>query len=78
MKKQIDLNPIDVHVGQKLSYLRAVTKTSRKTLSEPLGISGQQIQKYELGENRISASTLYKIAQFFDKPICARRVLASP
>ncbi len=58
-------NPIDCHVGQRLSLLRVAQNVSQEKLGKTLGISFQQIQKYERGNNRISASRLYDFAVFF-------------
>ena len=50
---------IDVYIGKKLRYMRELRGLSQETLGEKLGIAFQQIQKYEKGVNRISASRLY-------------------
>jgi transcriptional regulator with XRE-family HTH domain len=57
-------DPIDVEVGLALRRLRRNAGLSQTDLGESLGVSFQQIQKYERGSNRISASTLVKIARF--------------
>ena len=56
-------DPVDVHVGQQIRRLRIARGVSQTALSEALGISFQQIQKYELGTNRISPRRLLEIAQ---------------
>ncbi|MHA1538966.1 MAG: helix-turn-helix domain-containing protein [Alphaproteobacteria bacterium] len=55
---------VDLHVGKQLKHLRTEKEISRKILAQKLGISYQQVQKYEKGINRIPASRLYQIAQF--------------
>lgn len=50
---------IDVYIGKKLRYMRELRGLSQETLGKKLGIAFQQIQKYEKGVNRISASRLY-------------------
>lgn len=55
-------HPIDVYVGQRVRFKRKVLGLTQSDLAEKVGITFQQIQKYEKGENRISASMLYQIA----------------
>jgi transcriptional regulator with XRE-family HTH domain len=64
-------NPIDVHVGARVRMWRIKRKISRITLGEALGLSDQQIQKYETGTNRIGASRLYKICAVLEIPVSA-------
>lgn len=64
MKEQPD--PIDVHVGARLRLLRTARRLSLEELGRRVGVTYQQIQKYETGANRISASTLYRLAQTFE------------
>lgn len=56
-------NPIDAHVGAQVKLRRAVVGMSQTELADRLGITFQQVQKYENGANRISASRLYLIAE---------------
>lgn len=56
-------HPVDVHVGLKVRMARKEQGQSQETLAEALGITFQQVQKYERGANRISASRLVMIAQ---------------
>jgi transcriptional regulator with XRE-family HTH domain len=67
-------SPIDVHVGNRIRLRRMLLGMSQEALGEKLGLTFQQVQKYEKGINRISASRLFKIAnvlgasvQFFFK-----------
>ena len=61
--------PEDVEIGQKIRALRVAKKVSQTTLAEGLGLTFQQIQKYEKGANRVSAGRLQKIADMLDTPI---------
>lgn len=62
-------NPIDVHVGGKVRLRRTMMNMSQDTLGKQLGITFQQIQKYEKGINRIGASRLQHIAQILQVPV---------
>ncbi|MEM8878287.1 MAG: helix-turn-helix transcriptional regulator [Pseudomonadota bacterium] len=62
-------NPIDVHVGARLRQRRVTRGVSQERLGEQLGVTFQQIQKYEKGSNRIGASRLFEIARFLDIPV---------
>ena len=57
-------NPIDLHVGGRIRMRRKVLGVSQERLAEALGLTFQQVQKYERGSNRVSASKLYEIARF--------------
>ena len=56
-------HPIDVYVGKRVRFKRKVVGYTQSDLGERVGLTFQQIQKYEKGENRISASKLFQIAQ---------------
>ena len=56
-------NPIDVHVGSRVRFRRMLLGMSQEKLGEKLGLTFQQIQKYEKGINRVAAGRLYNIAQ---------------
>ena len=62
-------NPIDVHVGSRVRLRRMLVGMSQEKLGEMLGLTFQQIQKYEKGANRIGASRLYQIAQILGVPV---------
>ncbi|ARJ64398.1 XRE family transcriptional regulator [Magnetospirillum sp. ME-1] len=62
-------NPIDVHVGGRLRLRRTLLGLSQEALGEALGLTFQQIQKYERGVNRIGASRLYDLARALDVPV---------
>lgn len=55
-------NPIDTHVGRRVRTQRLVLGLSQEKLADALGVTFQQVQKYENGSNRISASRLHMIA----------------
>ena len=56
-------NPIDVHVGQRIRARRKALGVSQERLAGELGLTFQQVQKYERGANRVSASKLWEIAR---------------
>ncbi len=62
-------SPVDVHVGARLRVRRTLLGMSQTTLGEAIGLSFQQVQKYERGANRISASRLYDLSRLLDVPI---------
>lgn len=62
-------NPIDVHVGSRVRLRRTMLGISQEKLGEHLGITFQQIQKYEKGANRIGASRLQEIARVLNTPV---------
>jgi transcriptional regulator with XRE-family HTH domain len=62
-------NPIDRHVGARVRMRRMLASVSQEKLGEALGLTFQQIQKYEKGSNRISASRLQQIAKMLDVPV---------
>lgn len=62
-------NPVDLHVGLKLKEARLKRGLSQERLAEEMGITFQQIQKYEKGLNRIGASRLWDLAQVLGEPI---------
>lgn len=62
-------HPIDVHVGRKVTELRKRQGLTQSDLARACGITFQQIQKYETGANRISASRLHQIATLLAEPI---------
>jgi len=62
-------HPIDVLVGRRARVCRTLEGMSQSAVAERLGLTFQQLQKYEKGHNRISASRLYELAQIFDVPV---------
>jgi len=61
-------NPIDCHVGGKVRMRRVMLGMSQEKLGEALGLTFQQVQKYEKGTNRIGASRLQQISRILDVP----------
>jgi transcriptional regulator with XRE-family HTH domain len=62
-------NPIDVHVGSRIRLRRNMLGLSQERLGENLGITFQQIQKYEKGTNRVGASRLQAISSILSVPV---------
>ena len=62
-------HPVDIQVGNKVRIARAVKGYSQEKLAHILGISFQQVQKYEKGTNRISCSRLWEISKALDHPM---------
>jgi len=62
-------NPIDVHVGGRIRLRRNMLGMSQEKLGEQLGITFQQIQKYEKGTNRVGASRLQAISSILEAPV---------
>ncbi len=62
-------SPVDVHVGSRLRVRRTLLGMTQTKLGDQLGVSFQQMQKYEKGTNRISSSRLYDLARVLDVPI---------
>lgn len=62
---------VDTHVGKKIRQRRWLIGMTQQTLAERVGIKFQQIQKYETGANRVSASRLWDIATALEVPVAA-------
>lgn len=62
-------NPIDIHVGSRVRLRRNMLGMSQEKLGEKLGITFQQVQKYEKGTNRVGASRLQAIASILEAPV---------
>lgn len=62
-------HPVDIQVGRRARERRTLAGMSQTAVAEKLGLTFQQIQKYERGHNRISASKLYELANIFDVPV---------
>jgi transcriptional regulator with XRE-family HTH domain len=62
-------HPVDVHVGKRVRHRRWMVGMTQQQLAEKVGIKFQQIQKYETGMNRISASRLWDIAEALAVPV---------
>jgi transcriptional regulator with XRE-family HTH domain len=62
-------HPVDIHVGKRLRHRRWMVGMTQQQLAEKVGIKFQQIQKYETGMNRISASRLHDVAAALEAPV---------
>lgn len=62
-------HPVDVHVGMRVRQRRTLLGMSQEKLGEAVGLTFQQIQKYERGANRIGSSRLYEFSKVLDVPV---------
>ena len=62
-------NPIDIHVGGRVRLRRTLLGLSQEKLGEAIGLTFQQVQKYERGANRIGASRLFDLSRVLDVPV---------
>lgn len=62
-------HPVDIHVGKRIRHRRWMVGMTQQQLAELVGIKFQQIQKYETGANRVSASRLWDISDALDVPV---------
>ena len=62
-------HPVDIHVGQRLRMRRTLLGMSQEKVAEALGLTFQQLQKYEKGSNRVSASRLSELCQILNVPV---------
>lgn len=62
-------NPVDVHVGGRIRLRRTLLGLSQEKLGNAVGLTFQQIQKYERGANRVGASRLFQFSQVLDVPV---------
>lgn len=62
-------NPIDIHVGGRVRLRRTLLGMSQEKLGEALGLTFQQVQKYERGANRVGASRLFDLSRVLDVPV---------
>lgn len=67
--RKATITAVDEHIGQRLQLRRAMLGLSQKDLANACGISFQQIQKYEVADNRISASRLFEISTALETPV---------
>lgn len=63
------MTELDLKIGQRVMEARLQAGMTRSEISRELGISHQQFEKYEKGMNRISASSLYILSKYFDRPM---------
>ncbi|MFZ4126160.1 MAG: helix-turn-helix domain-containing protein [Rickettsiales bacterium] len=64
-----DSHPVDVHVGKRLRLKRTIMGLSQESIGKSIGVTFQQIQKYERGINRMGASRLYDFAKTLNVPV---------
>ena len=62
-------NPVDVHVGARVRVRRTLLGMNQTKLGDAIGVTFQQVQKYESGANRISASRLFDLSRMFEVPV---------
>lgn len=62
-------NPIDIHVGQRIRLRRTILHITQQQLADMLGLTFQQVQKYEKGMNRVGASRLWDISRVLEVPM---------
>lgn len=62
-------HPTDVHVGRRVRIRRTLLGMSQTALAEALGLTFQQLQKYESGDNRISCSRIWRISEVLGEPV---------
>jgi transcriptional regulator with XRE-family HTH domain len=62
-------NPVDTHVGSRVRLRRMLLGMSQERLGDAMGLTFQQVQKYEKGVNRIGASRLFHISRILDVPV---------
>ena len=62
-------HPVDIHVGSRVRMRRTLLGMSQEKLGDALGLTFQQVQKYERGANRVGASRLFEISRVLDVPV---------
>jgi len=62
-------NPVDIHVGARMRLRRTLLGLSQEAVAEKLGLTFQQVQKYERGTNRVSSSRLFDLCRIFNVPV---------
>ncbi|MEO0499831.1 MAG: helix-turn-helix transcriptional regulator [Pseudomonadota bacterium] len=62
-------DPVDAHVGRRLGEARTIATRSRAAVAKAVGISAEQLRKYELAIDRVSASRLFALAQELKRPL---------
>lgn len=69
IKKKGSAEPVDKHVGKRLRIRRSLLGLSQERLAEQVGVTFQQIQKYERGANRVSSSRLFQFSKVLGVPV---------
>jgi len=62
-------HPIDIHVGKRIRLRRTLLGMSQEAIGAAIGVSFQQVQKYERGVNRVGASRLFEFSKILDAPV---------
>jgi transcriptional regulator with XRE-family HTH domain len=62
-------NPIDIHVGSRIRLRRTLLGMSQQKLGDAIGLTFQQVQKYERGTNRVGSSRMFELARVLDVPV---------
>lgn len=62
-------HPVDVHVGKQLRMRRVILGLSQETIGKAIGVTFQQVQKYERGINRVGSSRLYEFSKYLTTPV---------
>lgn len=62
-------NPIDIHVGNRIRLRRTLLGMSQQKLGEAIGLTFQQVQKYERGTNRVGSSRMFELSRVLDVPV---------
>jgi transcriptional regulator with XRE-family HTH domain len=62
-------NPVDMHVGQRIRQRRTLLGVTQQKLGQMLGVTFQQVQKYERGANRVGSSRLFDVARVLEVPV---------
>ena len=62
-------NPVDIHVGSRVRLRRTLLRMSQEKLGDAIGLTFQQVQKYERGANRIGSSRLFDLSRVLDVPV---------
>ncbi len=62
-------NPVDIHVGSRIRLRRTLLGMSQEKLGNAIGLTFQQVQKYERGTNRVGSSRLYQLAKVLNVPV---------
>ncbi|HYD98697.1 MAG TPA: helix-turn-helix transcriptional regulator [Alphaproteobacteria bacterium] len=68
-RRKVTVHDLDRHIGGRIRLRRTLLGMSQTALGNAIGLTFQQIQKYERGNNRVAASTLYVIAEVLDVPL---------
>ena len=71
-------NPVDIHVGGRIRLRRTLLGMSQEKLGKAIGLTFQQVQKYERGTNRVGSSRLFQLAKVLNVPVSFFRIFNEP